>query len=395
MLTHKVWALPVFAVIMLMIFFLTFGPVGGTLSGLLDSGIVKLTEITDAALTQAGTSTWMHSLIIDGVFNGVGSVLSFLPVIVVLFFFLSMLEDSGYMARVAFVMDSLLRKIGLSGRSFVADADRVWLFGAGDNELPHAGQRARPQDDDAADAVHVVFGQGADIRGVFGGVLPGKSTLVMIVLYFGGMLVAVIMGLLLKGRAFKGNPVPFVMELPVYRFPSLKSVLLHMWDKAKDFLQRAFTIIFMASVVIWFLRSFDVRFNLVSDSSESILAALGSLISVIFKPLGFDDWRAATALITGFSAKETVISTLSVLLNAGDSVEAALPSVFTTLEASSFLAFVLLYMPCVATMAATRREWGSMKGALMAGGFQTLTAYIVALIVYQGGLLLDLYDDII
>ncbi len=388
-LTHKVWALPVFAVIMLMIFFLTFGPVGGTLSGLLDSGIVKLTEITDAALTQAGTSTWMHSLIIDGVFNGVGSVLSFLPVIVVLFFFLSMLEDSGYMARVAFVMDSLLRKIGLSGRSFVP---MLIGFGCSVPAIMSCRTLASERDRKMTMLLTPFMSCSAKVpiyAAFSAAFFPGKSTLVMIVLYFGGMLVAVIMGLLLKGRAFKGNPVPFVMELPVYRFPSLKSVLLHMWDKAKDFLQRAFTIIFMASVVIWFLRSFDVRFNLVSDSSESILAALGSLISVIFKPLGFDDWRAATALITGFSAKETVISTLSVLLNAGDSVEAALPSVFTTLEASSFLAFVLLYMPCVATMAATRREWGSMKGALMAGGFQTLTAYIVALIVYQGGLLLE------
>ena len=219
---------------------------------------------------------------------------------------------------------------------------------------------------------------------------PGHSTLVMIILYFGGMLVAVLSGLLLKGRVFKGNPVPFVLELPVYRFPSFKSVMLHMWEKARDFLERAFTIIFVAAGIIWFLQSFDGRFNLVSDSSQSMLASIGSFISVIFRPLGFGDWRAATALITGLTAKETVISTLSVLLNAGNSVEAMLPQIFTPLSASAYLAFVLLYMPCVATFAAVRHEWGSTRGALISAGFQTLVAYIVALLVYQGGMLLGL-----
>lgn len=389
-LTHKIWALPVFAAIMILIFYLTFGPIGGTLSDLMESGINKLTAVTDAALTRAGTSDWMHSLIIDGVFNGVGSVLSFLPVIVVLFFFLSMLEDSGYMARVAFVMDSLLRKIGLSGRSFVP---MLIGFGCSVPAIMSCRTLASERDRKMTMLLTPFMSCSAKVpiyAAFSAAFFPGHSMLVMIALYFGGMAVAVVCGLLLKRFAFKGNSVPFVMELPVYRFPSLKSVLMLMWDKARDFLERAFTIIFLASVIIWFLQSFDGRFNFIDDSSQSMLAAIGSFVAVIFRPLGFADWRAATALITGFTAKETVISTLSVLLRAGDNVEGMLPQLFTPLAASSFLAFVLLYMPCVATFAAVRREWGSTRGALMAGGFQTLVAYIVALIVYQGGMLLGL-----
>lgn len=389
-LTHKVWALPLFVGIMLLVFYLTFGPIGGTLSDLLGSGIDYLKEVTDSALTNAGTSTWMHSLIIDGVFGGVGTVLGFLPLIVVLFFFLSILEDSGYMARVAFVMDSLLRKIGLSGRSFVP---MLIGFGCSVPAIMSCRTLASERDRKMTMLLTPFMSCSAKvpIYATFSAAFfPGHSALVMIILYFGGMLVAVLSGLLLKGRVFKGNPVPFVLELPVYRFPSLKSVMLHMWEKARDFLERAFTIIFVASVIIWFLQSFDGRFNLVTDSSQSMLASIGSFISVIFRPLGFGDWRAATALITGLTAKETVISTLSVLLNAGNSVEAMLPQIFTPLSASAYLAFVLLYMPCVATFAAVRREWGSTRGALISAGFQTLVAYIVALLVYQGGMLLGL-----
>ena len=389
-LTHKVWALPLFAVIMLLIFYLTFGPIGGTLSDLLEGGIDALTGVTDAALARAGVSEWMHSLIIDGVFGGVGAVLSFLPVIVVLFFFLSMLEDSGYMARVAFVMDSLLRRIGLSGRSFVP---MLIGFGCSVPAVMSCRTLASERDRKMTMLLTPFMSCSAKVpiyAAFSAAFFPGHSTLVMITLYLGGMLVAVLMGLLLKGRVFKGNPVPFVLELPVYRFPSLKSVMMHMWEKARDFLERAFTIIFVASVAVWFLQSFDGRFNLVEDSSQSMLAALGSFISVVFRPLGFDDWRAATALVTGFTAKETVISTLSVLLNAGESLEAALPQLFSPLSASAYLAFVLLYMPCVATFAAVKREWGSTRGALIAGGFQTLVAYAAALLIYQGGLLLGL-----
>ena len=389
-LTHKVWALPLFAVIMLLIFYLTFGPIGGTLSDLLEGGIDALTGVTDAALARAGVSEWMHSLIIDGVFGGVGAVLSVLPVIVVLFFFLSMLEDSGYMARVAFVMDSLLRRIGLSGRSFVP---MLIGFGCSVPAVMSCRTLASERDRKMTMLLTPFMSCSAKVpiyAAFSAAFFPGHSTLVMMTLYLGGMLVAVLMGLLLKGRVFKGNPVPFVLELPVYRFPSLKSVLMHMWEKARDFLERAFTIIFVASVAVWFLQSFDGRFNLVADSSESMLAAIGSFISAVFRPLGFDDWRAATALVTGFTAKETVISTLSVLLNAGESLEAALPQLFSPLSASAYLAFVLLYMPCVATFAAVKREWGSTRGALIAGGFQTLVAYVAALVIYQGGLLLGL-----
>ncbi len=388
-LTNKYLAIPIFLVIMMLVFWLTFGLIGSTLSDLLSLVIDGITDAVDNALTIYGLNPVVHSLIIDGVFAGVGSVLSFLPTIVVLFFFLSILEDSGYMARVAFVMDKLLRKIGLSGRSFVP-----MLIGFGCSVPAIMSTRTLSSERDRKMTILLTPFMSCSaklpIYGVFSmAFFPENSALVMIALYILGIIVGILAGLILKSTAFRGNPVPFVMELPNYRLPSGKSVLLLMWDKAKDFLTRAFTIIFVATIVIWFLQSFDLQLNVVEDSSASILALIGKSISPFFAPLGFSDWRTSTALLTGFSAKEAVVSTLAVLT--GTSVAGlpeALHSMFTPLTAFSFLTFTLLYTPCVAAISAVRREMGSSRSAVGVVIMQTSIAWVVAFVVYHIGLLL-------
>ena len=353
-LTGKYTALPVFFGIMLLIFYLTFNVIGQGLSDLLAAGIDYVTAGVDGALTAYGINPVVHSLIIDGIFAGVGSVLSFLPIIVTLFFFLSILEDTGYMARVAFVMDKLLRKIGLSGRSIVP-----MLIGFGCSVPAIMATRTVSSDRDRKMTIlltpYMSCSAKIPIYGFFTAVFFTKyKALVMISLYVLGMVVGVLAALVMKNTAFRGKPVPFVMELPNYRLPSAKSVGLLLWEKAKDFLQRAFTVIFLATVVIWFLQSFDTRLNVVTDSADSLLALIGQWLAVLFKPLGFGDWRCATALISGFIAKESVVSTLEVLLGG-----AAVTSLFTVRSAVSFLVFTLLYTPCVAAVATIRRELGS------------------------------------
>ena len=353
-LTGKYTALPVFFGIMLLIFYLTFNVIGQGLSDLLAAGIDYVTAGVDGALTAYGINPVVHSLIIDGIFAGVGSVLSFLPIIVTLFFFLSILEDTGYMARVAFVMDKLLRKIGLSGRSIVP-----MLIGFGCSVPAIMATRTVSSDRDRKMTIlltpYMSCSAKIPIYGFFTAVFFTKyKALVMISLYMLGMAVGVLAALVMKNTAFRGKPVPFVMELPNYRLPSAKSVGLLLWEKAKDFLQRAFTVIFLATVVIWFLQSFDTRLNVVTDSADSLLALIGQWLAVLFKPLGFGDWRCATALISGFIAKESVVSTLEVLLGG-----AAITSLFTVRSAVSFLVFTLLYTPCVAAVATIRRELGS------------------------------------
>ena len=353
-LTGKYTALPVFFGIMLLIFYLTFNVIGQGLSDLLAAGIDYVTAGVDGALTAYGINPVVHSLIIDGIFAGVGSVLSFLPIIVTLFFFLSILEDTGYMARVAFVMDKLLRKIGLSGRSIVP-----MLIGFGCSVPAIMATRTVSSDRDRKMTIlltpYMSCSAKIPIYGFFtAAFFTEHKALVMISLYVLGMAVGVLAALVMKNTAFKGKPVPFVMELPNYRLPSAKSVGLLLWEKAKDFLQRAFTVIFLATVVIWFLQSFDTRLNVVTDSADSLLALIGQWLAVLFKPLGFGDWRCATALISGFIAKESVVSTLEVLLGG-----AAITSLFTVRSAVSFLVFTLLYTPCVAAVATIRRELGS------------------------------------
>lgn len=385
-LTGKYFALPVFILIMLLIFWLTFNVIGAFLSNLLSMGIDWATGVTDSALTAYGLNPVVHSLIIDGVFAGVGSVLSFLPTIVTLFFFLSILEDSGYMARVAFVMDKLLRKIGLSGRSFVP-----MLIGFGCSVPAIMATRTLSSERDRKMTIMLTPFMSCSAKlpvyAVFSAAFfPKYKALVMMGMYVGGIVVGIICGLVLKHTKFKGNPVPFVMELPNYRLPSLKSVGQLMWDKAKDFLQKAFTVIFVATVIIWFLQSFDTRLNIVSDSSDSLLAVIGMVISPVLKPLGFGDWRVSTALITGFTAKEAVISTLSVLTNSSTAeLGTVLGSLFTPLSALSFLVFTLLYTPCVAAVAAVKRELGSKMGALKVVILQCAIAWAVSFAVYQLG----------
>ncbi len=389
-LTHKYFGIPIFFVIMLIVFWLTFGVVGSFLSGLFESGVNFLVDSLSTLLTQIGVSDWMHSLVIDGICAGVGSVLSFLPVIVLLFFFLSLLEDSGYMARVAFVMDKLLRKIGLSGRSFVP-----MLIGFGCSVPAIMATRTLSSERDRKMTIVLTPFMSCSaklpIYGMFTmAFFPDHAAVVMISVYIIGIVVAILSGLLLKSTVFRGKPVPFVMELPAYRIPSVKSVLLHMWEKAKDFIRKAFTIIFLASMVIWFLQSFDWSFNLVTDNTTSMLASIGKFIAPIFVPLGFADWRASTALITGITAKETVVSTFTVLTGASTNAEltAMLHTVFSPLTAFSFLVFTVLYMPCAAAFAASRRELGSMKSALGTALFQTSAAYLTSLIIFQVGRLL-------
>lgn len=388
-LTNRFFALPIFGVIMALIFYLTFYVIGEYLSNLLALGIDTLTVWVDDFLTAYGMNPVVHSLVIDGVFAGVGSVLSFLPLVVVLFFFLSILEDSGYMARIAFLMDKLLRKIGLSGRSFVP-----MLLGFGCSVPAIMATRTLSSQRDRKMTImltpYMSCSAKIPVYTVFAAAFfPGYELPVMLVLYFGGMLIGVLVALIMKHTMFRGNPVPFVMELPNYRLPSLRSVVLLMWEKAKDFLERAFTVIFLVTVIIWFLQNFDMRLNVVSNSADSILAGIGRVIAPIFAPLGFGDWRMVTALVSGFSAKEAVVGTFGVVLGVGtNQLPVALHQLFTTLSAASFLAFTLLYTPCVAAVATIRREldstWKTVGVVLM----QCVVAWIVALLVYQVGLLL-------
>ncbi|MBQ4641270.1 MAG: ferrous iron transport protein B [Oscillospiraceae bacterium] len=388
-LTNRYLAIPLFVAIMGLVFFLTFQVFGALFSDLLSYAIDGLTITADRLLTAYQLNPVVHSLIIDGIFSGVGSVLSFLPLIVVLFFFLSILEDSGYMARVAFVMDKLLRKIGLSGRSFVP-----MLVGFGCTVPGIMATRTLSSNRDRKMTImltpYMSCSAKIPIYTVFAAAFfPGRELPVMIALYFGGMVVGVLVALLLKNTAFKGNPVPFVMELPNYRFPAPRSVLLLMWEKAKDFLQRAFGVIFVATVIIWFLQTFDMRLNVVSDSAQSILASLGRLIAPIFAPLGFGDWRMVTALVSGFTAKEAVVSTFGVILGVGtEQLTVALHQLFTTESACSFLVFSLLYTPCMAAVAAIKRELGSGLKTVAVVILQCIIAWIVALLTYQLGVLL-------
>lgn len=381
-LTHKYFAIPLFLIIMLTVFHLTFNVIGKFFNNILENAVEGVRLAADAAMNAANISPWLHSLVIDGIITGVGSVLSFMPSIVVLFFFLSMLEDSGYMARVAFVMDKLLRKIGLSGKSFVP-----MLIGFGCSVPAVMATRTLAGERDKKMTVMLIPFMSCSAKlpvyTVFTAAFFSKHhALVMISLYIFGMIMAVVSGLLLKDTIFKGNPVPFVMELPAYRLPSMRSVLLHMWDKAKDFIQKAFTVIFLASVAIWVLQNFDTSFNWTDNSSESLLAAIGKTAVPIFKPLGFGDWRAVAALLTGITAKEAVISTFAVLIGKG-SISAALGSMFTPAAALSFLVFTLLYMPCIAAFSVIKREIGGLKNAVLAMTYQTAVAWIAAYVVYN------------
>lgn len=388
-LTGKYLAIPLFLCIMLLIFWITFGSVGAWLSDIFSGFIDFVTSGIDKALTVYGLNPIVHSLIIDGIFAGVGSVLSFLPTIVTLFFCLSILEDSGYMARVAFVMDKLLRKIGLSGRSFVP-----MLIGFGCSVPAIMATRTLSSERDRRMTIfltpYMSCSAKLPIYAVFtAAFFPRYKALVMMILYVSGMLVGVVCGLIMNKTKFKGNPVPFVMELPNYRLPSAKSVGMLMWDKAKDFMQKAFTVIFFATIIIWFLQTFDMRLNVAENSSDSLLAMLGTVIAPLFRPLGFGDWRAATALITGFSAKEAVVSTLAVLT--GSSVAdlgTVLGGLFTPVSAASFLAFTLLYTPCVAAIAAVRREMNSGWSAFVMVLMQCFAAWVVSFGVYNIGTLI-------
>lgn len=376
-LTGKYTAIPIFIGVMFLIFFLTFHVIGAFLSDLLALGIDRLTALTDAALTAYGLNPVVQSLIIDGIFEGVGSVLSFLPVIVTLFFFLSILEDTGYMARVAFVMDKLLRRIGLSGKSIVP-----MLIGFGCTVPAVMATRTLPSERDRTMTILLTPFMSCSakipIYGFFSAAFfPQHAALVMIALYVFGIIMGILAALVLEKTAFRGRPVPFVMELPNYRLPSVKSVALLLWEKAKDFLERAFTVIFLATIVIWFLQSFDTRLNVVDSSADSLLAMVGQLLAPIFAPLGFADWRCATALISGFIAKESVVSTLEILLGTS-----ALSALFTTKSAASFLVFTLLYTPCVAAIAAIRREVGSPVRAGIIALSQCCVAYLAAFAVF-------------
>ena len=384
-LTGKYTALPCFIGIMALVFWLTFGVIGAALSDLLTLGIDAVTNATDHALTAYGINPVVHSLVIDGIFAGVGSVLSFLPVIVTLFFFLSILEDTGYMARVAFVMDQLLRRVGLSGRSFVP-----MLIGFGCSVPAIMATRTLSSDRDRKMTILLTPFMSCSaklpIYALFTTAFFPRQwrAVVMVGLYLTGIVCGILYALVLKLTRYKGEPVPFVMELPNYRFPSARSVGQLIWEKAKDFLQKAFTIIFVATVLIWFLQTFDTRLN-VAAPDTSLLALIGSWVAPIFKPLGFGDWRVSTALLTGFTAKESVVSTLTVLLG-GDT--AALSTMFTPFTAVVFLVFTLLYTPCVAAVAAAKRELGSAKAAAGVVVMQCGIAWVVAFVVHCIGTLL-------
>ena len=375
-LTGKYTAIPSFIAIMALVFWLTFNVVGAWLQGLLETGIDWLANLTDSALTAANVNAALHSLIIDGIFNGVGSVLSFLPIIVTLFFFLSLLEDSGYIARVAFVMDRLLRKIGLSGRSIVP-----MLIGFGCTVPGVMATRTLPSERDRKMTILLTpfmsCSAKVPIYGFFvAAFFPHYGAVIMIGLYLLGIMIGILMAVLTKGTVFKGEAVPFVMELPNYRMPGAKNVGHLLWDKAKDFLQRAFTVIFLATIIIWFLQTFDFRLNIVTDSKDSMLAAVASVIAPLLSPLGLGDWRISTALISGFMAKESVVATLSVLFG----TTGALAGVLTPLAAASLLVFSLLYTPCVAAIASIKRELGA-KWAAGVVIWQCVIAWIAAFAV--------------
>lgn len=376
-LTGRYTALPAFLAVMLLIFYLTFHVIGQRLSDWLAVGIGALTAAVDHALTAYGINPVVHSLIIDGIFTGVGSVLVFLPIIVTLFFFLSILEDTGYMARVAFVMDKPLRKIGLSGRSIVP-----MLIGFGCSVPAIMATRTVSSDRDRKMTIlltpYMSCSAKISIYAFFtAAFFPTHRALVMISLYLLGILIGIVAALIMNWSTFRGKPVPFVMELPNYRLPSLKSVALLLWEKAKDFLQRAFTVIFLATIIIWFLQSFDIRLNVVADSADSLLALIGRWIAPVFAPLGFADWRCATSLISGFIAKESVVSTLEVLLGG-----TPLSTMFTNRSAASFLVFTLLYTPCIAAVATIRREFGSTLKTIGIVLMQCCVAWIAASVVY-------------
>lgn len=384
-LTGKYTAIPSFICIMGLVFWLTFGVIGVRLQDLLALGIDRLTKAADSAFAAGNVNSVLRSLVIDGIFNGVGSVLSFLPIIVTLFLFLSMLEDSGYMARVAFVMDKLLRKIGLSGRSIVP-----MLIGFGCTVPGVMASRTLSSERDRKMTILLTPFMSCSaklpIYAFFtAAFFPKYGALVMILLYFGGIAIGILAALIMKGTMFKGEPVPFVMELPNYRMPGAKNVMQLLWEKAKDFLRRAFTVIFIATIIIWFLQTFDPHLNMVSDSQNSILAKAAGFIAPVFAPLGFGDWRVSTALITGFMAKESVVSTLSVLLPA----EGLLLSGLSPVSAASLLVFCLLYTPCVAAVAAIRRELGRGWAAAVAVG-QCLIAWVAAFAVHSIGMLFGL-----
>ena len=382
LLTGKYTAIPCFVAIMALVFYLTFGVIGAFLSDILDMGITALAGLVDQFLTAGSASSTIRSLVMDGIFGGVGSVLSFLPVIVTLFFFLSLLEDSGYMARVAFVMDKLLRKIGLSGRSIVP-----MLVGFGCTVPGVMASRTLPSERDRKMTILLTPFMSCSaklpIYGFFtAAFFPEQAALVMILLYFGGIVMGILMAFLLRRTLFRGEAVPFVMELPNYRMPGAKNVGHLLWDKAKDFLQRAFTVIFVATIVIWFLQTFDLHLGIVEDSRNSILAMIAGIIAPIFAPMGFGDWRVSTALISGFMAKESVVATISVLFGSTEALTAAL----TPVAAAALLTFCLLYTPCVAAVAAIKRELGGKwaAGVVLA---QCAVAWIAAFAVYQAGML--------
>ena len=377
LLTGRFTAVPVFLGIMLLTFWLTFDVIGQRLSDWLSVGVDALTAVADRALTAYGINPVVHSLIVDGIFAGVGSVLVFLPIIVTLFFFLSILEDTGYMARVAFVMDKPLRRIGLSGRSIVP-----MLIGFGCSVPAIMATRTVSSDRDRKMTIlltpYMSCSAKISIYAFFtAAFFPTHRALVMISLYLLGILIGIVAALIMNWSTFRGKPVPFVMELPNYRLPSLKSVALLLWEKAKDFLQRAFTVIFLATIIIWFLQSFDIRLNVVADSADSLLALIGRWIAPVFAPLGFADWRCATSLISGFIAKESVVSTLEVLLGG-----APLFTMFTNRSAASFLVFTLLYTPCIAAVATIRREFGSTLKTVGIVLMQCCVAWIAASVVY-------------
>ena len=379
-LTGKYTALPVFAGIMVLIFYLTFGLIGKWLSDLLSMGIDAFTAWTDQLLSAAHVNSVVHSLVIDGIFAGVGSVLSFLPVIVTLFFFLSLLEDSGYMARVAFVMDKLLRKLGLSGRSFVP-----MIIGFGCSVPAIMATRILPSERDRKMTILLTPFMSCSAKMpiyafMSAAFFQGHGALVMTALYFTGIVTGIVFACILDHTGFKGEPVPFVMELPNYRLPGAKSVGQLIWDKAKDFLNKAFTVIFIAALVIWFLQSFDLHLNIVADSKDSILAAVGGLSAPLFAPLGFGDWRISTALITGLMAKESVVSTMTVL---------SAVDILTPFTAAVFLVFTLLYTPCVAAIAAVKRELGG-KWAVLVVIMQCVIAWLMAFLVHSVGLMCGL-----
>lgn len=386
-LTGRYTAIPAFLVIMGLVFWLTFGVIGAALQGLMEDGIAAIIASADAGLKAFGTNDVVRSLAVDGVLTGVGSVLTFLPIIVVLFLFLSILEDSGYMARVAFVMDKVLRRFGLSGRSFVP-----MLVGFGCTVPAIMSTRTLPSEHDRKMTVMLTPFMSCSAKLPVYGLLcgaffPQATVPAMVSLYLIGIAVGCIAALVLNRTAFKGDPVPFIMELPNYRLPSVKTTVMLAWDKAKDFITKAFTIIFAATVVIWFLQTFDIRFNVVADQSQSLLAGLGSIIAPALAPLGFGDWRASTALVTGLIAKESVISTLTVLL--GATSPAALSTMFSPFTAYVFLVFTLLYPPCVAAIGAVKSELGA-RYAVAVFAFQVTVAWIVAFVVHSAGILLGL-----